>query len=90
MPQHYSDERRASSPYTLPDLETFRIRATDPWEGADGERLAPGWYWWACFPGCMPDSDPHGPFDTEDAALLDARDDLGCPEDCHDFDDDGD
>ena len=32
-----------------------------------------GWYWWACFPGCMPDSDPIGPFDTMDDAIKDAR-----------------
>lgn len=28
-----------------------------------------GWYWWACFPGCLPDSDPYGPYDTEEQAL---------------------
>jgi hypothetical protein len=32
-----------------------------------------GWYWWACFPGCMPDSDPIGPFETEAEALADAQ-----------------
>ena len=34
-----------------------------------------GWYWWACFPGCLPDGDgePSGPFATEDDALEDAR-----------------
>ncbi len=30
-----------------------------------------GVYWWACFPGCLPDSDAFGPFDTEKAALED-------------------
>ena len=33
----------------------------------------PGWYWWACFPGCLPDSDPIGPFATEAEALADAQ-----------------
>lgn len=33
-----------------------------------------GWYWWACFPGCLPDSDPIGPFATEAEALADAQD----------------
>jgi hypothetical protein len=28
-----------------------------------------GWYWWSCFPGCLPDSDPYGPYDTEEQAL---------------------
>jgi hypothetical protein len=32
-----------------------------------------GWFYWYCFPGCLPDSDPIGPFDTEADALADAR-----------------
>jgi hypothetical protein len=32
-----------------------------------------GWYWWSCFPGCLPDGDPNGPFDTEDKARIDAQ-----------------
>lgn len=34
-----------------------------------------GWYWWSCFPGCLPDSEAYGPFDTEDDAIKDARGD---------------
>ena len=34
---------------------------------------AAGWYWQTCLPGCMPDSEPFGPFDTEGEALADAR-----------------
>ena len=41
-------------------------------DGSDSDRL-PGWYWWACFPGCMPDGDEHGPFDTEQEAMDDAE-----------------
>ena len=33
----------------------------------------PGWYWRTCFPGCLPDSDPFGPFDTQEEALADAQ-----------------
>ena len=33
-----------------------------------------GWFWWSCFPGCLPDSDPVGPFRTYDEALKDAQD----------------
>lgn len=33
-----------------------------------------GWFWWSCFPGCLPDSEPFGPFETEEEALADARD----------------
>lgn len=32
-----------------------------------------GWYWWACFPGCLPDGEPCGPFDTEQEAIDDAQ-----------------
>ena len=31
------------------------------------------WWWWSCFPGCLPDSKPFGPFETEADALADAR-----------------
>jgi len=31
-----------------------------------------GWYWQACFPGCLPDGDPMGPFKTELDAMADA------------------
>ena len=30
------------------------------------------WYWWACFPGCLPDGEPIGPFDSEQHATTDA------------------
>lgn len=32
-----------------------------------------GWYYWPCFPGCLPDGDPVGPFETEAEAIADAR-----------------
>ena len=31
------------------------------------------WYWWSCFPGCLPDGDPCGPFDTSTEAYHDAQ-----------------
>ena len=34
----------------------------------------PGWYWWACFPGYMPDGEPNGPFSTSTQAKDDAND----------------
>lgn len=78
MAQHYFDETRAGDPHALPDVETFYLGPDDVleagWISEYGEHLEPGWYWWACFPGCLPDGDPNGPFETEDAALEDARD----------------
>lgn len=32
-----------------------------------------GYYWWSCFPGCLPDSCANGPFETRAEALADAR-----------------
>ena len=32
----------------------------------------PGWYWWSCFEGCLPDSEPVGPFSTSLRAMCDA------------------
>jgi hypothetical protein len=33
-----------------------------------------GWFYWFCFPGCLPDGPPFGPFESERDALRDARD----------------
>lgn len=33
---------------------------------------AEGWYWWACWPGCLPDGEPNGPFPNGRLALEDA------------------
>jgi hypothetical protein len=37
------------------------------------EGIKGGWFWWMCFPGCIPDGDPVGPFDTHAEALADAQ-----------------
>lgn len=31
------------------------------------------WWWQACFPGCLPDGEPQGPFETQAEALADAQ-----------------
>lgn len=41
-----------------------------------------GFYWQSCFPGCLPDGEPNGPFDTEAEATYDAQfDAMGEPGD---------
>jgi hypothetical protein len=40
--------------------------------GHSDDELAPGWYWWAVSPGCMPDSDQSGPFAYSQQAHQDA------------------
>ena len=52
---------------------TFTEWQADGWiDDIDDDTYTDGWYWWSCFPGCLPDSDPFGPFETESAALADA------------------
>lgn len=78
MAQHYSDPAREPLPTSLPDVETFQVTRANRHEfrhaREDGEPLRCGWYWQTCLPGCLPDSDPVGPFRSESAALRDARD----------------
>lgn len=31
------------------------------------------WWGWHCFPGCLPDSDLHGPYDTESELVANLR-----------------
>jgi len=71
--QVYFDPEREDDPHALPDCEVFYAQFAEMIDD-DGEPRAAGWYWWACFPGCIPDSDAFGPFDTEAEALEDARD----------------
>jgi len=33
-----------------------------------------GYFWWSCFPGCLPDGPAIGPFKTRKQALKDAQD----------------
>ena len=71
--QAYSDPRRESDPHALPDLEVFEVTERDFRRGDYPESAGPGYYWQACSPGCLPDSDPIGPFATKAEALADAR-----------------
>ena len=43
------------------------------WVDSDEQPMPAGWYWWSCFPGCLPDSDAFGPFDSFQDALFDAK-----------------
>jgi len=81
MPQAYSDPTRADDQHALPDVEVFHMSRAEMepgtiWESEDepGSFCEPGYYWWTCFPGCMPDGPPMGPFETEAEALADAQD----------------
>ncbi len=70
--QFYTDPARESESHALPDAEVFHSSAYN--EDADPAQLPEGFYWWSCFPGCLPDGEPSGPFETEEEALADAQD----------------
>ena len=79
MAQVYSDPTRESDPYALPDCETFYLSQLEVnynlenLDHADDDTIfQAGWYWWSCFPGCLPDSEATGPFVTEAEAIADA------------------
>jgi hypothetical protein len=42
------------------------------------EGFTGGWFWQSCFPGCLPDGPPIGPFESRAAALADAQDGASC------------
>ena len=74
MTQFYIDPTLADDKWSLPDGEAFYAKEGE-WTDNEGEPNEAGFYWWVCFPGRMPEGDgvPNGPFETEDAAIADAR-----------------
>ncbi len=50
-------------------IETPQARAA---LGGALPAMEPGWYWWACLPGCLPDGDRMGPYTTEEEAVAEA------------------
>lgn len=80
MSYFYTNPERETVAHALPDAEVYYHEGpTEPPpphhpDDAWKYNLMPtGWYWWPCFPGCLPDGDPCGPFDTEAEAIADAR-----------------
>ncbi|GAG34660.1 unnamed protein product, partial [marine sediment metagenome] len=76
MTYHYTDQSRASDAHALPDVEVFEacaecgpnlIHSADPTytaEGCAAENL--GYFYASGSPGCLWDSDPIGPYATEE------------------------
>lgn len=80
----YSREEDAKDPHKLTDCEAFYISEEEAGkreyiatrDGYEDEALTePGWYWWSCSPGCIPDSPEtcYGPFNKMAEAIADAR-----------------
>lgn len=84
MGQIYTNPKRASDPHALPDAEVFYANTGEAGTTDEGEPREAGWYWWACFPGCMPDSEPDGPYTTEQEAINAAQE--GAEDDDPDLD----
>jgi hypothetical protein len=67
-----------SPPLTAPlyDVDWINGRAIEvfyvgqDWARAFGGSV--GWYWWECYPGCLPDGEAFGPFPTSYRAYRDA------------------
>lgn len=72
--QAYSNPDRESEPHALPDVEVFHCDSQEAKRVTGSNRAGAGFYYWFCLPGCLPDSEPIGPFDSEAEALADARD----------------
>jgi hypothetical protein len=73
MPYLYSSKERERDSFKLPDIEVFYVVTGRP--VGEFESLARGWYWWACCPGCLPDGEPQGPYETEAEAIEASQED---------------
>lgn len=69
----------SASDFILADESTwqFTLYRTKLESDPDNEmnetaRAYEGWYWWTCCPGCLPDSEASGPFESEAEAIQDA------------------
>ena len=65
----YSDRTREDDLHALPNVEVFEVSDKDA-----SEEMPRGWYWQSCFPGCLPDGEPFGPFSSEEEARNDVYD----------------
>jgi len=53
----------------ISDSEAQQWNRDEGLGGYDGDdRYTEGFYWAVCFPGCIPDSEFSGPFDSEELA----------------------
>jgi hypothetical protein len=62
--QFHTDETQPQQQEPFGSFEVF-------WHDRRDESES-GWYWWACFPGCLPDGEPSGPFAYSQQAHQDA------------------
>jgi hypothetical protein len=67
MTQFYSDPSKEQDKWSLPNAEVFYLQS----DGNDEDEgfFQKGYYYWYCLPGCLPDSEPIGPFETAQLAI---------------------
>jgi hypothetical protein len=80
MPYHYANPEDEHNPYGLPIKLNSRYILIDYFTEDEMREAFPedkthiaGYMYCFCFPGCLPDSDWYGIFDSEEAALENAR-----------------
>ena len=73
--QFYSNPEREADLHSLPDCEVIAITGGIEWADWLADH-GPGIYYWFCQPGCLPDSDPIGPFNSQELAIADARESI--------------
>jgi hypothetical protein len=73
MSYYFLNEDDAKNPHTLPNVWVTHFSKEEIADITGDTTLDAGYMWCFCFPGCLPDSDWLGPFDSEQAALEDAR-----------------
>lgn len=71
--QVYSRIEDMNNPWKLPDVEIFYNDGETLVSDENEDPFEIGWYYQYCFPGCLPDSSPFGPFSSSEEALEDLR-----------------
>ncbi len=81
MTYEYVNIERENDPHALPDVEIYELvypeKRVHQEFGGESVWMETGWYYQYGFPGCLPESDPFGPFDTAEEALEEAREYAG-------------
>ncbi|VVB55196.1 Uncharacterised protein [uncultured archaeon] len=70
----HSNPARAADPHALPNAEVFYVdertaKLSRERPDLSDELNEPGWYYWPCFPGCLPDGPANGPYASERQAI---------------------
>lgn len=85
--RHYIDPHDAIRPHRLPTLEVSEFAEGEiehEHTDEDDDASEAGYYYAISIPGCLPDSEWFGPFDTEAEAVWNAREEMQPEEDTGD------